>query len=80
VFEHTANGELGTGRRVVQLIGTDPANDRGKGRAEFVELVEYLHWFSFGLGSRIVDQAALGNGEFGGLSVAAQLDELGHPG
>jgi hypothetical protein len=31
------------------------------------------------LGSRIVDRAALGNGEFGGLSVAAQLDELGHP-
>jgi hypothetical protein len=79
VFEHTANGELGARRRVVELIGTDLAHDSGKEGTEFVELVEYLHWFSFGLGSRIVDQAAMGNGEFGGLSVAAQLDELDHP-
>jgi hypothetical protein len=78
VLENAANRELGTRGRLVELVGRDPADDAYEQRAEQVQLVEYFHGSSLGLGSSVVDRAGLGNGELGGLPVAAQLDELGH--
>jgi hypothetical protein len=78
VVEYASDGELGTRSRVIELIGSDPGDHADEQRAELVKLVKYVHWLSLGLGSSIVDRAVLGNGEFGSLPIATELDELGH--
>jgi hypothetical protein len=78
VIEYASNRELCTGRRVIELIGSDPGDDASEQRAQLVNLIKYVHGLSLGLRSSIVDRAVLGNSEFGGLAVATELDELDH--
>src|SRR6516165_3833503 len=78
MLEHTTNRQLGTWRRVVELVGADSTDHDGEQGAELVELVEYFHVSSLAQRSSIVDLATLGNGEFSRLPVASQLDELGY--
>jgi hypothetical protein len=79
VLEYASHRELGTRRRVLELIGADTANDGSEKRPELIKLVEYVHWFSLGLVLSVVERADFGNGNVSGLPVTAKADELRDP-
>jgi hypothetical protein len=71
VLEYSSHGEIDAGSLLVELIGSDPADETGEQRAELVKLVERFHWPSLGQAGSIVYRAAVGNGQLGSFPVTA---------